>query len=636
MAGVLWKPVSESDGNLVLVFDKDPGTVVIKDSDGNVISTGRRTGTLEDGRIPIRFDKPGSSYQDVTVEVGDGRSFFISNGGNRWENNTLAPAGSKPSSPTGNEIQPTERPVGAAGTEQSAGEGGLPEGIAGVAPPIFIDPSLVQPFPVTPAFIPQAQFQHTDPIQYTGQVGEFNREQSQLAFETGLSRAKQVQREELASILEFAQGMSQFQQQLVGQENVFNQQQRIQAAETAIPGVQDIFARQRERAETLAEGRLLTTAEDRAFELAAQSASAEGNFVRGFGDDSVVGRTTSEKLSAQQRLGLTQLGENFLTRSLQQAAGVLMDVPLKASISQRLPSQPNVPFAQVAAGQQAAETALTTIAPQAALSAEVQQQQFATNLEQRTNEFNANMQSVSDRFNSSQFYNAMLEQLGITMFNAQQQQAFIQGQFNAIAEAQELERKREEFDKVIADYKKHRDNNQLIAGIASLFGAAATLPDWVWKGIKGLGGDAYDVLSDIFGGSDGGGDTGGEAGDVDGDGETDFPIDEETGEPVHEPSNQTPVPEEEPELEEGGSTSVEPEEGGSSSIDDPDVDPADVEAFEEGRRLTYNPRTGNYRYRFFTEEMIDRAKFDKDLTVFSSGAAIQLTRKEWRQLRGLY
>ena len=52
----------------------------------------------------------------------------------------------------------------------------------------------------------------------------------------------------------------------------------------AIPGVQDTFRRQRERAETLAQGNLLTTAQDRAFELASRSASADGNVARGFGD----------------------------------------------------------------------------------------------------------------------------------------------------------------------------------------------------------------------------------------------------------------------------------------------------------------------------------------------------------------
>lgn len=490
MAGILFKPQAERDGNLVILFPSDPGQVVIKDAEtGEVIGTGSNSGPSNNFGATIRFDKPGSAYNNVIIETANGESFFIDDGSVRRENIDLSPAGTTPTAPTGLPSQ--------GGGE--GGAGGLDPTVAGVAPPIFIDPNFIQPFPVEFPTIPQANFQFTDPLEFTGEVAEFNRGQTAQAFEVGLERAKTLQEEELESIINFAGRISEFQQGLLEGENAFNQLQRLQAAETAIPGVQGIFERQRERAETLAEGRLLTTAEDRAFEEAARSASAEGSFIRGFGDDSVVGARQSEILSAQQRLGLTQLGENFLSRSIQQAAGILMDQPLKANISQRLPSQPNVPLSTLATTQQQIETGLTTIQPQAALSAEIQQQQFATNLEQRTNEFNAAGLFNAQTFNSSQFFNALLQQLGVQFFNAQQLQQFQQGIANAQAESAIAQEDRDRLNQLIEDFRQNQDRQQFVNGLASIFGSIAAVPRSVWDSLAGLGSDLIEFIEDTTG-----------------------------------------------------------------------------------------------------------------------------------------
>lgn len=488
MAGILFKPQAERDGNLVILFPSDPGQVVIKDAETKeVIGTGSNSGPSNNFGATIRFDKPGSAYNNVIIETANGESFFIDDGSVRRENIDLSPAGTTPTAPTGLPSQ--------GGGE--GGAGGLDPTVAGVAPPIFIDPNFIQPFPVEFPTIPQANFQFTDPLEFTGEVAEFNRGQTAQAFEVGLERAKTLQEEELESIINFAGRISEFQQGLLEGENAFNQLQRLQAAETAIPGVQGIFERQRERAETLAEGRLLTTAEDRAFEEAARSASAEGSFIRGFGDDSVVGARQSEILSAQQRLGLTQLGENFLSRSIQQAAGILMDQPLKANISQRLPSQPNVPLSTLATTQQQIETGLTTIQPQAALSAEIQQQQFATNLEQRTNEFNAAGLFNAQTFNSSQFFNALLQQLGINLFNAQQLQNFQQGVLNVQAESAQIEEYRRLREELLAQFERNRDRQQLANALGTIFGGISRVPRSVWEDIFGAVGDAASTLIDF-------------------------------------------------------------------------------------------------------------------------------------------
>lgn len=85
--GALWKPLSESDGNLVMLFPYVAGTVVIKDAHtGAVLDTGRSTGASNGYADTVRFSRPGSAYQNVVVEDQFGNQIFIANGSERIEN----------------------------------------------------------------------------------------------------------------------------------------------------------------------------------------------------------------------------------------------------------------------------------------------------------------------------------------------------------------------------------------------------------------------------------------------------------------------------------------------------------------------------------------------------------------------
>ena len=500
-SGILWKPISESDGNLVVLFPYQAGRVVIRDGNsGEVIAEGRSTGASNGFADTIRFGRPGSAFNNVIVEDATGRRFRVSTGSNRIEDIAVG-------DPGGSVI---DAPIGAPAT--SPFPGSVIPG-TNVVLPGLIDPSLIQfnpisfnPINFTP--IDPANFNFTDPLESAKKTAEFNKTQSDQNFLTGIDRGREVQRQELLGIQEFATGISDTQRQLIEQENAFNQAQRLQAVEFAIPGVQDTFRRQRERAETLASGRLLSTAEDRAFELASRSVSADGTFTRGFGDDSVVGRRQSEILSAQQRLGLTQIGENFLSRSLQQAAGLLVDTPLKANISQRLPAQPNVPLASIVGQQQQIENQLTTINPATALQAQIGQEQFQTNLEQSTNIFNAQTDLSAQQFNSSgqqsvdQFNSNGLFQQSQLQFNA-----LVSNQDRINAALQAAQNQIREEEQAIADAEAAgagidaatAANDAAAAGVSSGFGAgqatgAVAGAAGALGGVAGIASAAADVI----------------------------------------------------------------------------------------------------------------------------------------------
>ncbi len=92
--GFLYKPVSESNGNLVILLPTymqgDITSVQLLDSEGNSIESGDSYGPYEDGRPLFRFNDTGSGYPDnMTVQIqlasGDVKEYIIPDSAQRWE-----------------------------------------------------------------------------------------------------------------------------------------------------------------------------------------------------------------------------------------------------------------------------------------------------------------------------------------------------------------------------------------------------------------------------------------------------------------------------------------------------------------------------------------------------------------------
>ena len=92
--GFLYKPTSDSDGNLVVLTPErmagNVASVVVRGPDGSVLATGRPAGNGNGGRDHFRFDKPGSSLPpNVTIEVklrdGTTSSYPIGNPSLRYD-----------------------------------------------------------------------------------------------------------------------------------------------------------------------------------------------------------------------------------------------------------------------------------------------------------------------------------------------------------------------------------------------------------------------------------------------------------------------------------------------------------------------------------------------------------------------
>lgn len=96
--GFVWKPESESNGNLVVLlgseYSNNVASLIIKDSEGNVLEEGNATGlgNPDTGgeREHFRFNKSGGSYGDnLTVQVklksGEIIDYLINDGSQRYD-----------------------------------------------------------------------------------------------------------------------------------------------------------------------------------------------------------------------------------------------------------------------------------------------------------------------------------------------------------------------------------------------------------------------------------------------------------------------------------------------------------------------------------------------------------------------
>lgn len=373
MAGDLWKPYGEHTGNLVYLSSKDFGgqIYVVDAKTGEVLDTGKFDKKYEDGRYIYRFNKPGSSFSDVVLISQNGDHTYIPDGSKRYENLSYSQAQKNTS---GKEGIPKYDPAtfsktlseGAITKEaaNSLSAGDIPH-IGNVALVNLLDPNALS--------FQRTELEFTDPIETLRAIAKENKGQISENYLLSLQQAGQLSEANKNQLVDYLNTMSPLQLQMVGIENAFNQQQKLQAAETAVPGIAETLRGEIKNAQTLASGRLLRDAEDRALEQTARSAGADAAWTRGLGDDSLVGKRLSDQLSVSQRLGVMQQGQNYMNTAVQLANQTLMDTPNKANLSQQIPGTPQRTISDIATQQWQIWNNGTTLSPEAAQSSIVAQ-----------------------------------------------------------------------------------------------------------------------------------------------------------------------------------------------------------------------------------------------------------------------
>ena len=373
MAGDLWKPYGEHTGNLVYLSSKDFGgqIYVVDAKTGEVLDTGKFDKKYEDGRYIYRFNKPGSSFSDVVIISQNGDHTYIPDGSKRYENLSYSQAQKNTS---GKEGIPKYDPATFSTTlSEGAVTKEAANSLSGSDIPHIGNVALVNLLDPNALSFQRTELEFTDPIETLRAIAKENKGQISENYLTSLQQAGQLSEANKNQLVDYLNTMSPLQLQMVGIENAFNQQQKLQTAEAAQPGITDLLRGEVKNAQTLASGRLLRDAEDRALEQTARSAGADAAWTRGLGDDSLVGKRLSDQLSVSQRLGLMQQGQNYMNTAVQLANQTLMDTPNKAALSQQISGTPKNSFSDITSQQWQIWNNGTTMSPESAQGSIVQQ-----------------------------------------------------------------------------------------------------------------------------------------------------------------------------------------------------------------------------------------------------------------------
>lgn len=385
MGNARWKPNSDK-GPLAFLTDKDEGPFIfVYDSSGNLVATGKRDKAFEDGRMIYRFSaKGGTMGRDLVVVTQNGDYWYIEDGEYDYEGLSQGP---HPLTRNGATKDGTPQfDVSTADRTQTGRKfiGENTKQVGNVSIPELLDPNLNQKTEIT-----NTEVEFVDPIETLRRIAAENQGKLDENYITALEQAGKFSESYAQQLKDYLNAMSPYQQQLIAQENDFNQQERLDAAETAIPGVADLLRGEIKNAQTLANGKMLTSAEDLALEQTARSAGADAAWTRGLGDDSLVGRTLSNQLSVSQRQSLMQQGQSYLNSVTQLATSTLMDTPQKANLGSEIKAPTYSEVSNNVNSLYNTANSLTTMSPEAAQNSIVNQKQFQANMDYNTKVTNA-------------------------------------------------------------------------------------------------------------------------------------------------------------------------------------------------------------------------------------------------------
>lgn len=412
MAGhFLYKPIGQGQVGggraTFLIENTDLVSGGFYDQNGNLVERFNRfIGQPEGGAAPgVKFygEKPGYAYgENLTAKFTDSSgkvyTYTLPQGGQRYEGDYSNPDSLKPVN---------KGPMGG---------GAFPPGFApGMAGQYGVYPAFQQ-FP-QPSFvnfpnIKAAPYTFTDPFKFAEEYGKFSRNEITKNFDLSKDLALKELGTELDTLKAFVPAASALKRQEVSIDNQFNQAQRTAQVNAALPGVGADLEAQAGRARTLAEGRLPSSIDDRALEVSLRSRAADEATAGGFGQKSQVASKTSDLLSAEERLKISQYGDQLLTKNIGAKADLFLAPTEYSNAGQQVNVNPSVSPAQLISSNLGQTNQNTLINPGQAFQSNIQQNQFSTDLNQRTNEFNATGTFNASTFNAQAANQFALQQFG--------------------------------------------------------------------------------------------------------------------------------------------------------------------------------------------------------------------------------
>lgn len=323
------------------------------------------------------------------------------------------------------------------GFEGGGSEGGvaLPFDISGLFPeftPVDFNPV---DFPT----INPAEYTFTDPQAFAKAFGAFNREELGKNFDLATDFSFKALQNELAGLRAFVPAAASLAREQTSIDNQFNTMIRGRQVDEALPSARGDLAAQRRRSLAYARGELPDSITDRALELGIRSRAADAAGFGGVGARSQQAEKLSDVMSAEERFQIAQYGENLFGQNLGTSASLFLPPTTYSQVGQQIRPTPEVGAGRLTYQGAGMINEATLLSPGAALESTIQQNQFKTNLTQRTNEFNATGLFNASTFNSqgalqaAEFNSSGAFTAGLGMFNYQ---AGLAGQLQSANQAQ--------------------------------------------------------------------------------------------------------------------------------------------------------------------------------------------------------
>lgn len=406
----VWKPstVNSWKGGISFLADSSSGqrgNPYVTDSSGKRYDP--KFINDNEGRNQWSFPKELANMQNLTLNY-NGQTSKIANGGQAYEGNDISSWSARSKGSLGSSGG------GSAGGGTSGGaDAGFNPGQAGFGFfPGYLGGEFPKPAQVGYTPMSTAPYNFTDPQKFAQQYGQFNRDETSKNFNQSSDIALKELNLELEGMNSFAPAATALKQSTIASDNPFNQGQRTSQLDSTLPGLRSDLAGQNSRANSYANGQIPDAVQNSGLERELRSQSADNSTAVGFGANGATAHNASDLMSAQQRVQLSQYGDQLLSNNLNQSSQLELSPTEYSDAGNQIKVTPEIGAGRLAASNLTELNNNTLVNPTNALSSTVSQNQFTTGLEQQTRQFN-----TSNDFAKNQINTAATNDFALQKFN---------------------------------------------------------------------------------------------------------------------------------------------------------------------------------------------------------------------------
>lgn len=469
-SSALYKQTGENKASAVFLtpaqYSGNIGSISLVGPNGQPIEQLKYRHPYSDGRGIYDFAKPGASYPAgsrvvLTMDNGSTVSYTLDNPALRGENLQGSTTGDVP----------TGGAAGAAGAMPYGAQGGGQSGYAAL--PYYLGGQF-------PTFQPieQPDYNFTDVVDFSKQFQGQNIGQYLANFQTGKQFALEALQTELQGLQAYAPAAAALKREQISIDNQFNQAQRLAQVRGTLPTAEGDLEAQRQRGLAYAQGRLPDQNLDRALELGIRGRSADAATFAGLGARSAQAQKMSDVMSAEERFKIAQYGEQLSQANLETRANLFLAPTEYSNVGQEIRAVPEVGAGRLASQFTESLNQQTMLTPAQALSAQIDQNKFLSELQFRTDTFNAENSYAAQMgaFNYDVSYLNALQTASQANINAATAMEMQQQQMNAFNKYQSQAATQ---SAIATGIGAIGSAPTLIKGATSIWNAATGIYDWL-------------------------------------------------------------------------------------------------------------------------------------------------------------